>query len=107
MKVSLTDRALRALKAPNGRVELGDAGCRGLSIRCSPSGVKTWTFAYKLGGRMRRISLGEYPALGLGEARQAADERRKQRNGGIDPRAQRDRERTEQAHTDATFGALC
>jgi hypothetical protein len=48
MKVSLTDRAIRALKAPNGRVELGDAGCRGLSIRCRPSGVKSWKFAYKI-----------------------------------------------------------
>jgi hypothetical protein len=48
MKVSLTDRAIRGAEAPNGRVELGDAGCRGLSIRCSPSGVNSWTFAYKI-----------------------------------------------------------
>jgi hypothetical protein len=72
-KVALTDRFLRALKAADGRVEVGDAGCRGLSIRCTPAGVKTWTFAYKLNGRMRRITLGEYgehPALGLSEARE-------------------------------------
>jgi hypothetical protein len=58
-KVALTDRFLRALKAPNHRVEVGDASCRGLSIRCTTAGVKTWTFAYKLNGRMRRITLGE------------------------------------------------
>jgi integrase len=107
MKVSLTDRSVRALKAARSRVELGDAGCRGLSIRCAPSGVKTWTFAYKLDGRMRRITLGEYPALGLSAAREAADKRRAQRNDGIDPRAQRDRERAEQTHADTTFGDLC
>ena len=73
---------MRALKAPNGRVEIGDASCRGLSIRCTPAGIKTWTFAYKLNGRMRRITLGEYPDLGLSEARGQADERRRQRNDG-------------------------
>ncbi|SRR5216683_105711 len=107
MKIALTDRAIKALKAPDGRVELGDATCRGLSIRCAPSGVKTWTFAYKLDGRMRRITLGEYPDLGLSAAREAADKRRAQRNDGIDPRAQRDRERAEQAHADTTFSDLC
>jgi hypothetical protein len=61
-KAALTDRFLRALKASDRRVEVGDAGCRGLSIRCTPAGIKTWTFAYKLNGRMRRITLGEYGA---------------------------------------------
>ena len=86
-KVALTDRFLRALKTSSGRIEVGDAGCRGLSIRCTPAGVKTWTFAYKLNGRMRRITLGEYgehPALSLSEARTQADARRAQRQGGED-----------------------
>jgi integrase len=109
-KVALTDRFLRALKAPDGRVEVGDAGCRGLSIRCTPAGVKTWTFAYKLNGRMRRITLGEYgehPALGLSEARARADERRAQRQAGKDPRALQDAERDSQAQTTLTFAELC
>ncbi|QDM27081.1 tyrosine-type recombinase/integrase [Tardiphaga sp. vice304] len=107
MKSVLTDRAIRALKAPEGRVEVGDASCRGLSIRCTPAGVKTWTFAYKFEGKMRRITLGEYPTMGLSKARQTADERRKQRNEGTDPRAERDRERAAQAQQDMTFGNLC
>jgi hypothetical protein len=109
-KVALTDRFLRALKAPDGRVEVGDAGCRGLSIRCTPAGVKTWTFAYKLNGRMRRITLGEYgehPALGLSEARARADERRAQRQAGKDPRALQDAERDSQTQTTLTFAELC
>jgi integrase len=109
-KVALTDRFLRSLKASEHRVEIGDAGCRGLSIRCTPAGVKTWTFAYKLNGRMRRITLGEYgehPALGLSEARAQADKRRAQRNEGNDPRALQDKERAAQALTTLTFGELC
>jgi integrase len=106
-KASLTDRLLRALKASGGRTEVGDAGCRGLSIRCTPAGVKTWTFAYKLNGRMRRVTLGEYPALGLSEARTQADQRRAQRQAGKDPRAVQDAERAAQAQTTLTFAELC
>ncbi|MGO9361786.1 MAG: Arm DNA-binding domain-containing protein, partial [Xanthobacteraceae bacterium] len=67
-RVAITDRSIRALKATSGRVEVGDAKCRGLSIRCTATGVKTWTFAYKLNGKMRRITLGEFPDLGLSDA---------------------------------------
>jgi hypothetical protein len=84
-KIALTDRFLRAMKASEGRIEVGDSSCRGLSIRCTAAGVKTWTFAYKLRGRLRRITLGEYPALGLSEARTRADERRAQRSEGNTP----------------------
>jgi integrase len=106
-KASLTDRFLRALKGSDRRTEVGDAGCRGLSIRCTPAGIKTWTFAYKLNGRMRRITLGEYPALGLSEARTQADERRAQRQAGKDPRAVQCAERAAQVQTTLTFGELC
>jgi integrase len=106
-KVPLTDRFVRAMKADDVRIEVGDASCRGLSIRCTVAGVKTWTFAYKLNGRMRRITLGEYPALELSEARRQADGRRAQRSEGNDPRALQDAERAAKAQTTLTFGELC
>jgi integrase len=97
-----------APKAPEvGRIEVGDTDCRGLSVRVAPTAVMTWTYAYKHAGRMRRITLGEYPAIGLGEARETADEMRKQRRAGTDPSAQRDRERVAQASADIAFDALC
>jgi integrase len=104
MRVSLTDRYVKALKTDAGRLEVSDAGCRGLGIRCTKAGVKTWTFAYKANGAMRRITLGEYPDLGLKEAREEADERRKLRNAGDDPRAAQTRERAQAA---MTFTDLC
>jgi integrase len=106
-KARLTDRFLRALKTSDPRVEVADASCRGLSIRCTATGLKTWTYAYKLNGRMRRITLGEFPALGLSEARTEADERRAQRQEGKDPRAIQDAERAVQAQTTLTFAELC
>jgi integrase len=98
---------VRTLTASTGRKEIGDAGCRGLSIRCTTAGVKTWSYAYKLNGRMRRITLGEYPAMGLGGARAEADERRKQRSLGKDPRAAQEAERAELARTALTVEQLC
>jgi integrase len=56
---------------------------------------------------MRRITLGEYPDLGLSEARGQADERRRQRNGGNDPRAVQDAERATQTRAVLTFDELC
>jgi integrase len=104
---ALTDRFVQALKASGDRIEVGDASCRGLSIRCTTAGVKTWTYAYKLNGRMRRITLGEYPALGLSDAREQADERRRQRKSGDDPRAVQEIERATKAKQTLTFEELC
>jgi integrase len=106
-KTRLTDRFLRALKTSDPRIEVADASCRGLSIRCTAAGIKSWTFAYKLNRRMRRLTLGEFPAMGLSEARTQADERRAQRQAGSDPRALQDAERAAQAQTTLTFAELC
>ena len=56
---------------------------------------------------MRRITLGEFPALELSEARAQADQRRAQRREGNDPRAHQDAERAAKAQTTLTFAELC
>lgn len=59
------------------RSELSDGG--GLVLRCPPSGVAKWTYAYRSrsGGGMRRVTLGTFgrepPALTLAAARAARD----------------------------------
>jgi integrase len=56
---------------------------------------------------MRRLTLGEYPALDLSEARGQADERRAQRITGDDPRARQDAERAVKCNETLTFEELC
>lgn len=107
MKVNLTDRYVKGLKAERVRVEVGDGVCRGLVIRCAPSGIKTWSFAYKANGKMRRVALGEYPAVSLAQARDEADKRRAQKSAGDDPRAIQVAERQEKDRTSRTFAELC
>jgi integrase len=85
----LTPARLQNLKPPAvGMVdELLDEAKRGLSLRVFASGRASWTFRYrpKDGGARRRIGLGEYPAVGLAEARRRADRVRGEVSGGGDP----------------------
>ena len=71
-KRALTDAAVKRLKPPAaGQVDVFDQGFPGLSLRISYGGGKSWAYFYRIGGRLRRMSLGTYPALSLAEAREA------------------------------------
>jgi hypothetical protein len=111
LTVKAIEAAVSAAVETKRLVELSDGG--GLVLRCPPSGVAKWTYAYRSrsAGGMRRVTLGTFgkepPALSLKAAR-AARGREEARNAqGGDPRAHRDRERAEQAKADVSFGALC
>ena len=62
----LTDLAVETVKK---RCSIRGSGCRGLMDRVSPSGLKAWVFRYYHEGRDRRVTLGQFPGIGLGEAR--------------------------------------
>ncbi len=64
----LTEKRLENLKPKASRYELFDGG--GLGIRVGPSGARTWFMIYRdQTGRQRRLTLGQYPALTLANAR--------------------------------------
>jgi Arm DNA-binding domain len=84
----LTSDSLRNLTPPaTGFDELLDTFARGLALRVFPTGRASWSFRYrpKGGGARRRINLGEYPTVGLAEARRRADRARGEVSGGGDP----------------------
>jgi integrase len=69
----LTADAVNRAKAGPTLVELRDAKSKGLALRITPAGVKSWTLRYRLkDGTQRRISLGQYPAVSLAQARDKA-----------------------------------
>ncbi len=73
----LNVRFLETLKpTPGRRVEYPDDDVAGLALRVTPNGAKTWTLRYRLAGgrsgRLRRLTLGSYPTIGLVKARVAA-----------------------------------
>jgi integrase len=107
MAKSLTDSAIKALKAPaSGRLELADLRCAGLSYRITAAGVRSWTFRFRdpQSGKDARFTVGHYPDISLGDARKAADDLRAKVAKGVNPIAAKRQDRREAASR--TFEAL-
>ncbi|MFZ5748694.1 MAG: tyrosine-type recombinase/integrase, partial [Pseudomonadota bacterium] len=101
--MALKDLEIRALQ-PRDRI-YKKADERGLYIEVHPSGSKLWRFKYGYLGKDKRLAFGRYPEVTLAEARQKRDEARQKLREGIDPLAERKREKL-MAHYKAanTFG---
>ncbi len=85
----LTTRSIEALKGETGkRIEVQDDDVRGLYVRVTPGGVKSWMFRCTTAdGRRIKIGLGAFPGVGLSEARERARKERVAVDGGLDPAA--------------------
>jgi len=81
--IHLSDQAIKALKPESKRVEYYDdnliradklvkAGSKGLGLRISPGGTKTFFFTYWHGSSSHRITIGTYPNINLKHAREKA-----------------------------------
>ncbi|MHA0308279.1 tyrosine-type recombinase/integrase [Klebsiella pneumoniae] len=86
----LTDAKLRKMngKPIPKRIELSDAN--GLSVRITPNGVIVFQYRYKIDGRPRRMTIGQYDQVSLKEAREQVAEFRKLVAIGKDPITARD-----------------
>lgn len=73
--ISLTQRAIDALRPSPRAYRVPDQRCRGLAIRVAPSGIKTWDLAYRIKGtgRVVRLSLGRVTDVSLEKAREQAN----------------------------------
>lgn len=99
----LTDAFVKTVKAPSaGQIDFFDPILPGFSLRVTKQGVKTWTLFYRVDGRQVRQSLGRYPAVKLGEARQKAGAVQDLLDAGKDPRLEAERERRESAEARAS-----
>jgi integrase len=74
----LTDRFCAHAKAQEGDVQTDyfDEATKGLALRISRSGSKSWTWHHTINGKRARLTFGNYPAISLGSARAKADEAR-------------------------------
>ena len=54
-----------------GQVDYFDKGYPGLVLRVSYGGARTWVYLHRLHGKLRRHTLGRWPAMTLAEAREA------------------------------------
>jgi integrase len=85
-----TTRNIESLKVGK-RTDLTDPAQKGLTLRVTPLGAKTWALLYrrKSDGKKRRVTIGEFADKGLADARAAAVELRGEINRGEDPAAKR------------------
>ena len=93
--VKFTDRKVSSLKPVEGRqVDYWDQDTPGLGLRVSPGGTASWVLKYRTqSGAQRRLTLGRYPELRLGDARDRAREHRVAVIDGGDPARQKQRAR--------------
>ena len=101
-----TEQMVERLRPPaTGRIEFGDEVCPGLLLRVTERGVRSFSVIYKvvgeggvsktgrlLKGKQHRITLGQWPAIKLTEAREQA---RETLTAALEGRDLRDERRTE------------
>jgi integrase len=110
--VKLTQRRIETLECPAGKKDLlaFDEEQRGLGVRVTAGGGKSYLAQYTFGGQKRRIPLGSCSAISLAAAREAVQAIMGDVAKGRDPAAERKhaaREARRKAdHEALTFGAL-
>lgn len=73
------------------RQQIADGAAPGLFLIVQTTGKKSWAWRGRIAGKPRKFTLGRYPSHGLADAREWARELTRQRDGGIDPAAERSR----------------
>ena len=72
-RMTMTDRSIKALQGrPGTSVDYFDARLPRFAMRITEKGNKSWIILYRHGGRLRRMTLGPYPAVSLADARELA-----------------------------------
>ena len=84
----LTQQIIRDTLSPDkGRITLTDG--RGLQLRITSSGKRTWSLQYRFNGRMLKTTIGEWPAVSVADARKLADAERLKLAQGVDPQTEK------------------
>jgi integrase len=106
MPAPLTARSVENAKPdPSHRLELPDGALPGFYLVVQPSGAKSWAVRYRVGGKPKKFTLGPYPRLSLGDAREQARSALRLASEGRDPSALRlAAEQEAEASTRLRFG---
>lgn len=79
----LSDSKIRSAKPKEKLYRLGDSD--GLCVEIKPNGKKYWRYRFQWLKKTQMMSLGEYPIVGLAEARSKRDEAKSLVASGINP----------------------
>lgn len=85
--MALTDTAIRTVKRQGKPFKMYDRD--GLFLLVNPTGSKLWRWRFRFDGKEKLMALGEYPLVGLAQARELHLTARKKLATGVDPMAER------------------
>jgi integrase len=84
-KSKLTDKVVRELASPvHGHIRVHDRDLRGFGARVTATGTKSFILDYRIDGRERRYTIGQYPAWSVAAAREEAQKLRRRIDRGED-----------------------
>ncbi|ELO4115057.1 tyrosine-type recombinase/integrase [Salmonella enterica] len=92
--MALSDTKIHTLTPRNRPWQLADHD--GLVIEVLPTGRKIWRFRYRFDNKSQKITLGEYPAFSLAEARLWREKCRSMVAHGINPAQKKQEEKLKQ-----------
>lgn len=98
----LSDPDVRHAKPKDKKYPLRDGGA--LYCEVLPTGTKTWRYDYRIHGKQKTYTIGQYPTIGLSEARVLRDDAKQQVKNGIDPSLQKQIEK--KAKLENSFEAI-
>ncbi len=106
--MKLTQRRIESLKCEDGQKDMlvFDDEQRGLGVRVTAAGSKTYLAQYATGGQKRRLPLGSCTAISLAAAREAVQEIMGDVAKGKDPAAERKAAALAAKREALTLGAL-
>jgi integrase len=83
MIARLPETTIRNAKPKAKNYKLVDEG--GLRVLVRTSGTKIWQYHYQFMGKWKTLTLGQYPLLGMADARKARDQAKTLLQDGMDP----------------------
>jgi len=98
----LSDPEVRHAKPKDGNYKLADGG--GLYCHILTTGTKTWRYRYRFLNKEKTYTIGEYPEIGLSDARIKRDKAKAKIKTGIDPSQQKQLKK--KLLTENTFQAI-
>jgi len=93
-KKKLTQRFINSINKPEKTVSYYDTKTKGLILRVTKKGTKTFSYRYYEDGKNKRFTIGRYPKFSLKDARNEVQRIKTGRLDGKDPQLERKQKRT-------------
>jgi hypothetical protein len=106
MSDKLTDIKIKSLKPEANPYTVSDGTIGGMVVAVSTAGKKVFRLKYKFQGKAQQLTIGKYPELSLAEAREIAQEAKKQLTNGINPAAVKQTEKAKVRAGETTFRSV-